>query len=202
MLAKLHFNISNPHRCISHQRCTRVCIVFSSACDIVSGAFLIPSRPSSVVRRLSSSTFFSNRIGPSVVIRSCRYLAWMCITMLGKNLSNYNFAFMLLIFYGFLITKNWEFWSFGAIGSLSCHPIFPIFGLNVHNNIAHKIVRPEFWFLPRPVLDSGYCISKSCLFASLLRLWNISKTRGKRMETESVPHPKWLCTNMFAQRVV
>ena len=98
MLAKLHFNISNPHRCISHQRCTRVCIVFSSACDIVSGAFLIPSRPSSVVRRLSSSTFFSNRIGPSVVIRSCRYLAWMCITMLGKNLWNYNFAFMLLIF--------------------------------------------------------------------------------------------------------
>ena len=69
--------------------------VFSSAADIVSGAYPIPSRPSSVVvvRRPSSSVvnFFS----------------------------------------------NW-------IGFLSFHPIFPIFGLNVHNNIAHKTVGPEF----------------------------------------------------------
>ena len=49
-------------------------------------------------------------------------------------------------FYEFLITKNSEFWRFLVLGSLSFHPIFPIFGLNVHNNIAHKIVGPEFWF--------------------------------------------------------
>ena len=44
-----------------------------------------------------------------------------------------------LNFLWILITKNWKFWRFLAIGSLSFHPIFPIFGLNVHNNIAHKI---------------------------------------------------------------
>ena len=32
------------------------------------------------------------------------------------------------------------------IGSLSFHPIFPIFSLNVHNNIAQKAVEVEFWF--------------------------------------------------------
>ena len=44
--------------------------------------------------------------------------------------------------------KKREFCWFLAIGSLSFHPIFPIFGFNVHNNIAHKIVQPEFLFLP------------------------------------------------------
>ena len=39
--------------------------------------------------------------------------------------------------------KKWEFWRFLAIGSLSFHLIFPIFSLNVHNNIAHKIVGPR-----------------------------------------------------------
>ena len=65
--------------------CATVCSCFgnviSSAADIVSGAYLIPSRPSSVVN------FFLNRIG-----------------------------------------------------SLSFHPIFPIFGTNVHNNIGQKPV--------------------------------------------------------------
>ena len=36
-----------------------------------------------------------------------------------------------------MITKNGNVGVL-AIGSLSFHPIFPIFGLNVHNNIAHK----------------------------------------------------------------
>ena len=36
--------------------------------------------------------------------------------------------------------------------------------------------------------------SKSYLFASLLRLWNICETCKKRMKTESVPHPTWLRT--------
>ena len=44
--------------------------------------------------------------------------------------------------------------------------------------------------------------SKSCLFASLLRLWNICETCKKTDETESVPHPKWLRTYMLAHRNV
>ena len=36
-------------------------------------------------------------------------------------------------------------------------------------------------------------------FASLKYLWDLKKNR---METESLPHPKWLRTNMFAHRVV
>ena len=61
---------------------------FSSAADIVSGAYPMPSRPSSVVN------FFSN-----------------------------------------------------LIGSFTFYPIFLIFGLNLHNNIAQKPVHLEFWFL-------------------------------------------------------
>ena len=45
-------------------------------------------------------------------------------------------------------------------------------------------------------------LSKSCFFASLLHLWNICEAYGKIIETGSVPHPKWLCTNMFTHRVV
>ena len=43
--------------------------------------------------------------------------------------------------------------------------------------------------------------SKSCWFASLLRLWNICETCKNRWK-QSVPHPKWLRTCMFAHRVV
>ena len=35
-------------------------------------------------------------------------------------------------------------------------------------------------------------------FASLKYLWDLQK----RMKAESVPHPKWLCTNMFAHTVM
>ena len=45
------------------------------------------------------------------------------------------------------LQKNGNFGGVLAIGSIGFHPIFPIFSLNVHNNIAHKIVRQEFWFL-------------------------------------------------------
>ena len=62
------------------------CFVFSSAADIVSGAFLMPSCPSSVPQ---VSTFFSNWWAPSVFIRSFWYLAWICTTTLPQNLSNF-----------------------------------------------------------------------------------------------------------------
>ena len=44
--------------------------------------------------------------------------------------------------------------------------------------------------------------SKSCLFASLLLLWNICETCKKQMKTESVPHPKWLRTYKLTHRVL
>ena len=64
---------------------------FSSAADIVSGAYLMPSRPLSVVGVVN---FFSN-----------------------------------------------------LISSFTFYPIFLIFGLNLHNNIAQKPVELEFWFM-------------------------------------------------------
>ena len=67
---------------------------FSSAADIVSGAYPMPSRPSSVVGVVGVVNFFSN-----------------------------------------------------LIGSFTFYPIFLIFGLNLHNNIAQKPVQLEFWFL-------------------------------------------------------
>ena len=39
------------------------------------------------------------------------------------------------------------------IGSLSFHPIIPIFGVNVHNNIAPKDVEEEFLFLLLILMD-------------------------------------------------
>ena len=44
-------------------------------------------------------------------------------------------------------------------------------------------------------------ISKSCLFASLLRLRNICETCKKGWK-RSVSYPKWQCTYMFAHGVV
>ena len=32
------------------------------------------------------------------------------------------------------------------IDAFSFHPIFPMFGVNVHSNIAQEVVQVEFWF--------------------------------------------------------
>ena len=41
---------------------------------------------------------------------------------------------------------------------LPCYPIFLICGPNVQNNIAHKPVELDFWFLPHwPFRQKGYC---------------------------------------------
>ena len=72
------------------------------------------------------------------------------------------------------------------------------FGPEVQNNLVIKTYMFGGWLNWHVKFN---LISKSCLFASLLRLWNISETRKNRMETESVPHSKWLRTNMFTHRV-
>ena len=82
--------------------------LFSSAADIISGAYPVPSRPSSVSLSVRPSTFFSDRIG-----------------------------------------------------SLSFHPFLPIFGLNVHSNIATKVVKVEFWVFASNVFN-GSLITKIC----------------------------------------
>ena len=62
--------------------------LFSYAADIVSRAYPMPSRPSSV--RLSvcpSVNLFTNRIGSlNFFFRSLRYLAWMCTTIFPQKL--------------------------------------------------------------------------------------------------------------------
>ena len=59
----------------------------------------MPSRPASI-------NFFSNPTGSlTVFIRSFRYLAWMCTTILSQNMWKKNFYFLLLILMDLLFQK-------------------------------------------------------------------------------------------------
>ena len=55
------------------------------------------------------------------------------------------------------------------IGYLNCHPIFTIFGLNVHNDMAQKFVQIEFW-------SFASCFFTGCLIKTqsfYTRPWNL-----------------------------
>ena len=119
---------------------------FKLAGDIISGGYPIPSRPSSIVGPSIGVNFFfkSNRLPH---FSSDHGIFDMNVhNNVGQKSVELEFWIFASIFFMDFWLQNWEFWRFLVIGSLSFHPIFPIFGLNVHNNIAHKIVGPEFLF--------------------------------------------------------
>ena len=106
---------------------------FSSAADIVSGAYPMPSHPSSVVGVVGVN-FFSNRIGS--------FTFYSIFLIFGLNLHNniaqkpvqLEFSFMAFLFFnGFLITKNGDFWWFWA----SCSKSFNVRPWNlIYRHIA------------------------------------------------------------------
>ena len=83
--------------------------LYSSACDIVSGAFALVSHPSSIF-----VTFW-------------RYFAWMCTTILTKKLWKYNFYILLLFFFNWSLFKNKSVKNANFIGcSTFCQKVINI----------------------------------------------------------------------------
>ena len=117
--------------------------IFSSAADLVSGAYRITSRPSSHVGHLSSTrplswTFFkSNRL-----LRFHPIFGMNVHNNVGQKPVEWEFIIFTSNLLWIINYKKLRILEVLAIGSLSFHPIIPICGLNVHNNIVHKIVGP------------------------------------------------------------